>query len=217
MVDLSLLTTGPYIAKAIYWGGVVLISGVILTIFYLVYHWWTFNIIMTYWELYGSGKDGIFSIGNRKTNRLKKVKEGTAWKTFKPWFNRKEHEPFDSEFIYPGNQVYAFKFGDVYIPARINITQSEDEIRGELNPVPYAYRNWQSLQHKINEQEFSKHNFWEDNKQFIMGMITVGICCAACLGTIWLTYKFAGSDGGGLAVIKAHTNALVNYGTIPGK
>ena len=104
--------------------------------------------------MFGSGKDGVFSIGKKKKNRFKWIKKRTAWKPMLPLFNKQEVEPFDSEYIYPGNQVYAFCLNGEWIPGRVNIDKDEDTIRAEINPVPYYVRNWQSLQHKKNAQEF---------------------------------------------------------------
>lgn len=217
MVDLGGINLFPFFSQAMYWGGIILGSTLILVFFYFIIHYISFDHNMTYWELYGSGKDGIFSIGKQKNNQVKWVKNKTAWRTLFPLFNKNDIEPFDSEYLYPGKKIYAFKINNIHIPGRININKTEEEIRGEINPVPYHYRNWQSLQHKLNEQEFAKQSFWEDNKYFFMVVITAAICLGVVGLTVYLTYKFASDPGGGLAVIKSHTEALRNFGTLPGR
>jgi hypothetical protein len=152
----------------------------------------------------------VFSVGKEKNNRFKWIKNKTAWKKLWPLFNKNEIEPFDSEYMYPGNKVYAFDFNGVWIPGRINIGKTEEKFRAEINPVPHYVRNWQSLQYKKHAQEFAKHNFWEDNKQFIMAVVTVAICCAVCLGTIYFTYEFG---VGGVENAGNLADALNNFGT----
>ncbi len=73
-----------------------------------------------YWPLYGSSKDGVFSVGKQKRNRARWVKGRTAWRMLWPLFNKVNIKPFDSEFIYPGKQVYAYKLNQEYCPARHN-------------------------------------------------------------------------------------------------
>jgi len=88
-----------------------------------------------------------------------------------PLFNKKDIEPFDQEFVYPGKQIYVFDLNGAWIPGRININKTEGKLRAEINPVPYYVRNWQSLEHKKNAQEFSEHDFWAENKIFYYAFI----------------------------------------------
>lgn len=197
--------------KIAYWFGYSLLAAGVAGGVGAAYYWTSFKNPVTVFPLYGSGKDGIFSVGKAKTNRIKWIKNKTAWKKLYPLFNRKELEPFDSEYIYPGNKMYAFELNDEWIPGRINIKQDENTIRGELNPVPHYARNWQSLQYKKNAEEFSRHSFWDDNKYFITTAVTVGFCCVLCGITIYFAYQFA---TGGTNQIGALTQAIKNFNVI---
>lgn len=210
---LSIASFAPYLSQIMYWVGVIFASAICIGTLYFLYHILSFKIKATVYPLYGSGKDGVFSFGKPKSNKVKWINNKTAWRSLWPLFNRIEREPFDNEFIYPGNRIHVFALGDEWSPGRININMSENEIRAEINPVPFVVRNWQSLTHKKNAAEFAKHNFWEDNKYFIMGVLAVLICCITCLITIYFTYKFS---TGGVNAAARLTDALQNFGSIPG-
>jgi len=200
-----------YLSQIMYWTGIILASAASIGVLYFIYHTMSFKIKATVFPLYGSSKDGMFSFGQPKNNRIKWVNKRTAWRSLWPLFNKVDREPFDSEMIYPGNRIYVFSLNDEWSPGRINIKQTENEIRGEINPVPFVVRNWQSLTHKKNAIEFAEHSFWEDNKYFIMGVVSVLICCALCLATIYFTYKFT---TGGVQASQALTEAIKNFGSI---
>ncbi|MBU1456908.1 MAG: hypothetical protein KKD01_19510 [Proteobacteria bacterium] len=212
MENISINLAG-YISQIMYWVGIILASAVSIGVIYFIYHSMSFKISATIFPLYGSGKDGVFSVGLPKRNKIKWVNNHTAWKSLWPLFNKKQREPFDSEMIYPGNKIYVFSLNDEWSPGRININQSESQIRAEINPVPFVVRNWQSLEHKKNAMEFAQHNWWEDNKYFMMGVVSVLICCALCLATIYFTYKFT---TGGVQASQALTEAIKNFGSIGG-
>ena len=200
----------PIIAEVIYWVGIILAGILILAFFVAIYYIMQFKVKMDYWELYGSGKDGIFSFGKKKKNRIKWVKNRTAWKPLFPLFNKKEMEPFDSEFIYEGNQTFAFKLNDDYVPGRINIDKGEKEFRAQINPAPYYMKNWFISKIKENEVEFAVHNFWEDNKYFIMTVLCVLICCVICGITIYLTYQYAAGGRSDIGALKGAIDGLTN-------
>ena len=184
-------------------------AGVVFIIFYLT----QFTIKAEVFKLYGSGTDGVFAFSKPKKNRIKWIKNKTAWKPLYPLMNKMEIEPFDQEYMLPGNSIKAFDFNGAWIPGRINIKQNEKELRAEINPVPHYVRNWQSLQHKKHAQEFAEHSFWEDNKYFIMGVASVLVCCVLCGATIYFTYQFA---GGGTNAINGLTAALKGFGASQG-
>ncbi len=200
----------PIVGEIIYWVGIVVLGLAILAIFVGGYYILQFQIKMDYLELFGSGKDGIFSFGKKKKNRFKWVKQRTAWKPLFPLFNKKEIEPFDSEFIYQGRQTFGFKLNDEYIPGRINIEQDEDTIRCQINPAPYYMKNWFIAKLKENEAEFAVHNFWEDNKYFIMAILSVLICCVVCGVTIYLTYQYAAGGRSDISALRGAIEGLTN-------
>lgn len=203
----------PIIGNIIYWTGYGLLAILILVGFWFAAQFTQYKIKALIFPLYGSGKDGIFSIGKPKKNRIRWINSRTAWKSWYPLMNRKEREPFDTEFIYPGSLVYIFELNDEWLPGRINIKETENEIRGEINPVPYYVRNWQSLTHKKIAQQFAKKGFWEENKTIIMTIAVVAICCILCGATIYFTFKFATGSSG---QISALTTAINNIGNIGG-
>ena len=202
----------PYIAQIVKWLGIIVGSLVIMGVMGFFYYLMTFTIKCEYRDLYGSGKDGSFSFGKKRTNKFKWIKNKQAWKPLWPLMNREEIEPFDSEYIYPGQNVLAFKLNNAWIPARININKTENQIRAEINPVPYYIRNWQSLKHKQNAAEFANHNWWEDNKHLFMTIATVAICCILCGVVIYLTFKFMGD---GRSDVRALADAIKNFGNVP--
>lgn len=204
---------GGVISQTMYWTGIILIAVIIIAAFVAIYYLTLFKIKATVITMYGSARDGTFSFGKPKKNRLRWNRGKTAWLSLFPLGNKIEREPFDTEFIYPGKEVYIFELNDLWVPGRININVSEDDLRMDINPVPYYVRNWQSLTHKKNAIEFAKHSFWEDNKYFIMGTIAVLICCSLCGATIYFTYKFA---TGGTAALSGLSQAINNMGNIPG-
>lgn len=184
------------------WGLVALF---IIFAFLAAYYYLTFNIKAIVFPLYGSGKDGVFSVGKPKTNRVKAVKKGNIWKSLWPIFNKKKREPFDAEYIYPGKKIYVFELNGEWIPGRINIKQSEEELRAEINPVPYWVRNWADAESRIDEVEFSQQDWWNENKAWIYMLIAIGISCTLCAVTVYLTYQFATS---GTAKLETLTSAI---------
>ncbi len=109
--------------------------------------------------------------------------------------------------------MYAFELNNQWNPGRVNIGQEEDEIRASIDIVPYYIRNWQSIQHKKNAEEFAKQGFWNENKTLIMVIMTAFACSAMVIAVIYFTYKFA---AGGRADIGMLTNAIQGLQNIPG-
>jgi len=208
---LSGMNFGGLVGQIFFWIGWTLIGVLILSVFVLIYYLMNFNIKADTWMLYGSGKSGTYSVGIKKRNRVRWIKKKTAWRPLWPLFNKTELEPFDPEYHYPGKQIYAFIANDKWIPGRINIVKDGDEITSEINPVPYYVRNWQSLQHKKNAQEFAEHNTWQDNKHFFMVLITAVLCLVMVAITVYFTYKFA---TGGNAAMGNLADALRNWNTL---
>jgi len=202
-----------YISKIMYWVGYVLLIIVILGLFVAIYFFLQFNIKAEVYTLYGSGKDGVYSFSKPVRNRVRWINKKTAWRAIFPLFNKKDIEPFDQEYIYPGKNIKAFDFNGEWIPGRINIKQNEDTLKAEINPIPYYVRNWQSLKHKEHAQEFAEHNWWADNKYFFMVIITAGLCLVMVGVTVYFTYNYA---TGGLNAANGIADALRNFNTIPG-
>ncbi len=201
----------PIIGQFVYWFSIIMGGIIIVLVIFLGYYILQFKIKATVFPMYGSGKDGAFSFGKPKTNRVKWNRDRTSWKKLFPINNRLEVEPFDSEYMYPKDRIFVFELNDQWIPGRININKTEDEIRAEINPVPYYIRNWQSLQHKKNAIEFAKQSWWEDNKHLMMTIMTVFACTALAGAVIYFTYQFA---QGGRADIQILTEAINRFGDV---
>jgi len=202
-------------SSIIYWVLYGLIGLIIVLVMVAIYYYLSFKYTVDVYPMYGSGKDGQFSVGKRKTNRIKWNKDKTAWIKMYPLFNSKKVEPFDDEYIYPGNRLIAFELNQQWFPGRINIDSSEEKIRGDINPVPYWVRNWQSLEHKQNSIDFAKHDFWSDNKNFIWMLLSVAICCGLCLATIYFAFKFAGNGVGSMDKLTAALQGFAGSSSAP--
>jgi len=203
-----------YLSQIVYWVGVGLASLASLVVLYIIYHMSSFKIKATVFPMYGSGTDGVLSIGKPKGNSIKWVNKHTAWRSLWPLFNKIDREPFDSEYIYPGNRCYVFSLNDEWSPGRININCSEGKIRAEVNPVPHYIRNWQSLTHKKIQLEFAQESFWEKNKMIITTMVCCIFILVACLATVYFAYKFS---TGSVQSSTALADAIKNFGSIAGK
>lgn len=216
MVDvnaaLTQMVSSNAFGGAIYWLGYGLLAVVMIAVMLLAYYFLSFNYKVWVFPIYGSGKDGVFSVQKPKSNRIKWIKKQTAWRAMWPIFNRKDIEPFDAEFIYPGKRIYAFELNNEWIPGRVNIDKSEGAMRAEINPVPYFVRNWQGLQYKQNAIEYSNPGWWDENKHLVLGIITVAICVVGMLIAIYFTYKYLAP---GRADIQAFTSALRSANTVP--
>ena len=199
------------ISQTIYWIAYGLLGLIVMLAMIAAYFYLTHNIKANVYPLYGSGKDGVFSIGKIKKNRVKWIKKKGAWRSLFPLFNSKDREPFDQEYIYPGNQIYVFEINGEWMPGRININQTEEEIRGEINPVPYYIRNWMAAEDKIDDSEFAKNDFWANNKMLIMTIIAVAICCALAGLTIYLAFEFASPAAGAMNNL---ADSLKGFGNI---
>lgn len=211
-VALTQMMNSGAVGSVFYWLGYGILALALMGVLGIGYYFISFNYKVWVFPIYGSGKDGVFSVQKPKKNRVKWIKHQTAWRKMFPLFNRKEIEPFDTEFIYPGKTIYAFELNNEWVPGRININKTEDSMRAEINPVPYFVRNWQGLQYKQNAVEYSMPGFWEENKQLIMGVLTVAICLAAMLAAIYFTYKYLAP---GRADLAAFTSAIKNANTAP--
>ncbi len=196
-----------------YYVGIFFLALIILAGFAAMMYVLKFKIKATVVPMYGSGKDGVFSVGKPKRNRVRWVNHRTAWRSLFPLFNKKEREPFDTEFVYPGNQIYVYELNDEWVPGRINIEQTEQELRAEINPVPYYVRNWQSLTYRKHELEFAKLDFWTENKQLFVTLGVIAFCCILCGAVIYFTFEFA---GGAKTSMDAMSKAIEGIGNIAG-
>jgi hypothetical protein len=203
----------PIINQGVYWLGIILFGVAILAGLWFVWHMTTFKIKATIFPLYGSGKDGVFAVGKPKSNKVRWTRDRMAWNKMFPFMNQKEIEPFDSEYIYPGNHIYVYELGDIWIPGRININLEEDAIRAGISPVPVYIRNWQSIVHKRNAEKYAKIDFWTQNKEYLVALGVIIACCVLVGVTIYFTFKFAGGKADAMVGL---TEAIKNMNMIKG-
>lgn len=196
----------------IYWLGYGILAIGMIALLGIMYYFISFDYKVTVYPIYGSGKDGVFSVQKPKNNRIKWIKKHTAWRKMWPFMNSKDIEPFDAEYIYPGKRIIAFELNNEWIPGRVNIDKTEGQMRAEINPVPYFVRNWQGLQFQKNALEYANPGWWDENKHLVLGIITVAICMVAMLVAIYFTYKYLAP---GRADLQAFTSALMNSNTAP--
>lgn len=193
-----------------YYVGIFFLALIILGVFVALMYVMKFTIKATVVPMYGSGTDGVFSVGKPKKNRVRWVNHRTAWKSLFPLFNKIEREPFSTEFVYPGNQIFVFELENEWSPGRININQTEKEVRAEINPVPFCVRNWQSLTYRKHELEFAKLDFWSENKQLFITLGVIAFCCILCGAVIYFTFEFAGGARESMDILSSAINGIGN-------
>ena len=95
----------PIIGQFVYWTTIIVSGILILGTFAALWYILQFRMSAVVIPMYGSGKDGVFSFGKPKKNRVKWINNKTAWRSFTPFGNKIDREPFDSEYMYPGNKI----------------------------------------------------------------------------------------------------------------
>lgn len=154
------------IGQIMYYIGMGLLLIIILGVFAAALHVMKFKIKATVIPLYGSGEDGIFSFGKPKKNRIRWINHKTAWMSLWPLFNKVEREPFSSEFIYPGNQIYIYELENEWAPGRQNVSvklneQSEDKKGKKKNKIEKKVNAWLKKRYP--------------NKKWVVGEINVNL------------------------------------------
>lgn len=163
----------------------------LIFIMLVMYYFFSYGIKADVFPLYGSGKEGSYSIGKKKKNRVKWVKKKKAWKPLWPLFNNKTIEPFTDEYLFPGKQIYVFDLNGKWMPGKVDIDYSAETLKAAIKPVPHYIRMWQSMMHQVNANDYASENFWDNNKMLIMTVIAVFICCLLAGVSVYLTYKYA--------------------------
>jgi uncharacterized membrane protein len=186
--------------------GIILLVIVLTIVGWFILHITSFRIKATVYPIFG-GANGSLSIGKQTGQRFKWNKEKTKWKMLYPYFNKKEIEPFDPEYIHEGSKIYCFKIGQDYIPAEITVGDNVASVK----PKSYSVQFWQNMEHRQNAMEFAETNWWTENKMLITILVCAG-CCLVMVGlTVYFTYKFAST---GRSDISGLTAALQNFGNI---
>lgn len=119
------------IGQIMYYVGIFFMAVIILAVFVAAYYTMQFRIKATVIPLYGSGKDNIFSFGKPRRNKVKWINKKTAWKSLWPLFNKVERQPFSSEYIYPGNNIWVYELENEWMPGRQNVSVELKELEGE--------------------------------------------------------------------------------------
>ena len=196
-----------FIKTGLYWGGYLLFAVIMGVGCWGFFYYNQFKIKMTYWPIFGNGKDS-YTIDKPKKMRFKLNKSRTAWQLFG---KKRTIEPFNAKYIYPGNNVYAFKYGDNFLPVKMNFgSMQEGDGKSSIEPVPYYVKNWQLQELKQNEIEFSKKDFWSENKTLIVIMV-VGIgCLGLCAITVYYCLRTASGSADNIVTL---TNAVRTLST----
>jgi len=170
--------------------GYVLMTLFFLIIGGLIFLYWYYNrfqMDITIFPVRGNGSGG-YSVGSKRTNKIKTDNRNQEWTLLKPWFKGETLEPFEGQYIYPGNQVYAYELQGELFPAKVNFNEGK---RLTLEPVPSYIRRWQNNKHREINLELSRGDWWTENKHFVMVVGTAFLCLAAVVITGYLSYKFS--------------------------
>lgn len=168
--------------------GVVVI--LLLIVGGVIYYYTSFNMTVNIFPV-RSGGNGQLSVGRRITNKVKWIKSRTAWRSQWPLLNRKNREPFSARYIYPGNEIYAFEVDGEWIPAELKVNGDKKAgFHAQIDPVPYFVRNWQAVEFKNNELEYAKHDWWADNKAWVIAVIMFGICAGMLVAATYFIGKY---------------------------
>ena len=213
MVNIPMLENVDWFAFA---GGIMplitygLIILVLCVVGYFIFMMTGYPYKLTAIQLTGSLKEGFYGFGKVKKNRLKSSKDGTFWKRMHPMFNKKEDKPIDTKYILPGKRIFAYEIDGNYIPIKHELINNKE---GKMTPVPADLRRWQSLAHKKIEKEYMSNDWWDQNKSFILAIVTVLICCVAAVVAVWLSYKMLTPNTQAMTGL---ADAINNAGVIKG-
>lgn len=201
-----LITSG--LQKTLFWTVYGILIVIVCAALYFFYYSTQFKIKMYYWQIYGNAQEG-FTIDKLKKIKLKFNKERTAWNIF---LKKKSIEPFAANYMYPGNTCYAFKFGESFIPAKININK---ELKNII-PVPSHVKNSHFLELQENEIEFSKKDFWTQNKTLLVTLIVAAFCCGLCALTVYYCLKTASGTASDINQVANALKGLKAFAGVPG-
>ena len=194
-----------------YWGWIAFWSAVLIGAI-AAYAWYrTYKYKMYYIEVVGSGKEGFYSInGKLKSFQFRWNKAQTAWEV--P-LKKQTLKPFPNEYFYPGNTVYAFKFGQEYVPASI---QFDNTVGGaKIKSIQYYIQDWQKLKLRENQIEFSKKGFWEENKFLFATVICIAIMCVFAGVVIYYSLTKSAQVTGGLNMVAEAIRGVQGYAGAP--
>lgn len=163
---------------------------VILILFGLMlYYWFSFKIRINVFPVNSRGNNSLV-VSRHRVVKVKWIKHKTAWRSQFPLLNRRNIEPLDAKYIYPGNEAYVFEVDGEWVPADICIDKSGSDFEGKINPVPYFVRNWQATEFRNNEQEYARQDWWAENKAWVVGVIMFAICAGMLVGATYLIGKY---------------------------
>ena len=183
---------GGIAAKALGWAFVM---GVMFGFIAMVYILFQYKYKVTLLLRRGSGVDdekvgtnyAIGKIMRYERARVIKKKGIVKWKLL---FGRKEIEPVDSDLIYPGNNIFLYKFSSThYTPAKWTITGNPEVT---ISPLPRNIRFWEQLEIQQSALDYQSQHFWDKYGSYVI--VFVGILLSVLLAgfVIWLSFKQAG-------------------------
>ena len=160
---------------------------------------WLGYILIQYKFKYLYFQPGPGGAARPKKDRIRLIKHRGVNKWQLLWAKDKI-EPFDSQFIYPGNLVFGYKVEkDCHVPAIINPTTKQIDI------IPRDVKFWQSTEIQQAALEYQ-----DMRSRMLPILTTLGtvIFCLILVGiTIWMTYKYI---GGGLNSVASSVSTLQN-------
>jgi len=199
---------GASIAK---WTFYIFLMTAIFGGIYLIYlYLFEYKYKVTYFERTGIGLKGDgHSIGKIRKDRIKPIKKNGQITSFKLFWQRKNIEPLDMAHIMPNNNIFLYKTGiDTFIPVEFKCGNPQ----ASLGTINMDIKKWAMLELAQIAQEYQKHDFWTDNKQFFMTVITVIACCAFAGFVIWLAFQKTDSV---VPVLERLSEGVKNVNVIP--
>jgi len=183
---------GAFMSSLGEWMLILLITAFIAGGFIIIYLWMQYKYKVIIFEKGGVGlpnENNTYSVGRIKKDRMRLVKDKAKQViAFKLLFSNKKIKPLDMKNIMPNNYAFLFRTTpDTFVP--VDFTCGNPV--ANLSVIDMDVKKWQQLEITQAYQDYQKHDFWTDNKQFIMTLLTVGFCCALAGFVIWISFQKA--------------------------
>jgi len=206
--------TGSYGASMAKWMIYIFLIVFIFAGLYLFYmYFFEYKFKVTYFERMGIGLKGEkYSVGKIKKDRIKIQKDKSGQITgCKLLWARKTIKPLDMNHIMPGNNIFLFRAAlDNFIPVSFSCGNPE----ANLSVIDTDIRKWALLEIAQVAQDYQKHDFWKDNKQMFLTLLTIVVCCAFAGFVLWLAFKKTDSV---VPALQSLTESVKDMKVIPGQ
>lgn len=201
---------GQQIVKGFVWTFWLILAA---AIFYLVYIFVAYKIKATVMHVTGSGnKDFPFTIGKKTWDRIKVNKDGSWSWLLRSFPKGTKEEKFPDKYVYPANNVVAYKVGNKIFPAKINFDGLD---KFSISPVPYDVRRKIELETQQIDMELQKQDWWtQGGKQMLIALGFAFIVVAFAAFVIWLAFKKTDMV---IPHMDKLSDSLRSFGEIPAK